>query len=60
MYIKLSEGMKMPPRIKDYGPPKLSKDFFDKNQVKELSAQRFLYSQLLYPGMRHLLSLGLR
>ncbi|MEW6619058.1 MAG: hypothetical protein AB1422_06895 [bacterium] len=33
---------------KDYGPPRLSKDFFDKNPFKELSAARMLYSFLLY------------
>lgn len=41
---------------KDYGPPKLSKYFFDKNQVKEISAARLLYSNLLNPGIEELAS----
>lgn len=35
--------------MKDYGPPKLSEDFFNKNSLKELSAARLLYSTLLIP-----------
>ena len=45
---KSKEEMKMRRIIKDYGSPKLSKDFFDKNPFKELSAARMLYSLLLY------------
>lgn len=42
--------------IKDYGPAKLSDDFFSKNPVKELSAARLLYSSLSYPGLERLAS----
>ena len=33
---------------RDYGSPNLSKDFFDKNPFKEISAARMLYSVLLH------------
>lgn len=41
-------------RIKDYGSPELSKDFFDKNPVKDLSAARISYSKLLHPKIEAL------
>ncbi|MCK4613773.1 MAG: hypothetical protein KAU14_03135 [Thermoplasmata archaeon] len=53
---KLREEMKMRRIIRDYGSPKLSKDFFDKNPFKEFSAARMLYSLLSYPGMDRLAS----
>jgi hypothetical protein len=34
--------------MKNYGPPKLSEDFFNRNPLKELSVARILYSELLY------------
>lgn len=42
--------------MKDYGPPRLSKKFFDKNPVEEISAARLLYSTLLIPGVEQLAS----
>ena len=42
--------------MKDYGPPKLSGNFFNKNPLKELSAARLLYSTLLNPGIDRLAS----
>ncbi|MBE0516883.1 MAG: hypothetical protein IBX41_05765 [Methanophagales archaeon] len=45
---KFRNEMKMRRKIKDYGSPKLDKDFFDKNPFKELSAARLVYSALFY------------
>jgi hypothetical protein len=42
--------------MKDYGSPRLTKDFFDKNPVEEFSAVRLLYSALLYPQIKRLAS----
>ena len=42
--------------MKDYGPPRLSSDFFNKNPFKEISAARMLYSTLLQPGVEKLAS----
>lgn len=42
--------------MKDYGSPTLSKDFFEKNPVKEISAARLLYSALLNPKIDQLAS----
>ena len=41
-------------QVKDYGTPRLSKRFFDKNPFKELSAARMAYSILLTPGVEQL------
>lgn len=40
--------------MKDYGPPRLSSDFFDESQFKEISAARLLYSTMLSPGVEKL------
>lgn len=37
--------------VKDYGTPRLSRLFFDKNPFKDLSAARMVYSILLTPGV---------
>jgi len=42
--------------MKDYGPPTFSKDFFEKNPIKEISAARLLYSTLLNPEIDQLAS----
>lgn len=42
--------------MKDYGSPRLSDDFFNKNPFKEISAARMLYSTLLQPGVEKLAS----
>lgn len=34
--------------MKNYGSPRLSEDFFERNPLKQLSAARILYSELLY------------
>jgi len=41
-------------KMKDYGPPRLSSDFFDESQFKEISAARLLYSTMLSPGVEKL------
>lgn len=51
-----SEDFLLKQPTKGYGPPKLSKDFFDKNPFKEISAARLLYSTLLAPGIEQLAS----
>ncbi len=45
---------KMQLMTKDYGLPNLSDDFFSKHPFKEISAERFLYSILLNPGVEKL------
>jgi len=41
-------------KMKDYGPPRLSSDFFDENTFEEISAARLLYSTMLSPGVEKL------
>lgn len=54
---KTTPNQNFPERtMKDYGPPILSNDFFEKNPVKEFSAARLLYSTLLNPGIDQLAS----
>ncbi len=47
---------RLPRIIKDYGPPNLSKQFFQQNPLKDLSAARLLYSVLLAPEMEEWVS----
>jgi len=42
--------------VKDYGTPNLSKDFFQQNPLKALSAARLLYSLLLAPEIEEQVS----
>ncbi len=43
--------------INDYGPPNLSRQFFLKNPLKDLSAHRLLYSVLLAPEIEEWVSM---
>jgi len=43
-------------QVKDYGTPRLSKRFFNKNPLKEISAARIVYSILLSSGIERFAS----